>query len=111
MNLPEPVTPREAEIVWNSIRDPSARRVAKALTQAGRGVHHSTVSRWRAEGWGPVPNRPHPLEATRWALDVAAPALTGNATAGVEPLLERRDRRELDELSDHSFSGGYHGKR
>jgi hypothetical protein len=60
MNQPEPVSPREAETVWNSIQDPSARRVAKALIQAGRRVHRSTVSRWRAEGWRPVPNRPHP---------------------------------------------------
>jgi hypothetical protein len=104
MNLPEPVSPREAETVWNSIQDPSARRVAKALTQAGRRVHHSTVSRWRAEGWRPVPNRPHPLEAARWALDVAAPVLTGNAAAGVEALSERRDHREeLDALSDHEL--------
>jgi hypothetical protein len=49
MTLPEPVTPHEAETVWKSIQDPSARRVARALTAAGRRVHHSTISRWRAE--------------------------------------------------------------
>jgi hypothetical protein len=104
MNLPEPVTPREAETVWNSIQNPSARRVAKALTQAGRGLHHGTISRWRAEGWRPVPNRPHPLEAARSALDVVAHVLTGDPTAGVEALLGRRDRREeLDRLPDHEL--------
>jgi hypothetical protein len=91
MNLPEPVTPHEAETVWNSIQNPSARRVAKALTQAGRRVHHSTVSRWRVEGWRPVPNRPHPLEAARWALDVAAPVLTGNAAAEMVPTPHPRE--------------------
>jgi hypothetical protein len=104
MNLPEPVTPREAQIVWNSIQNPSARRVAKALTAAGKRIHHGTVSRWRAEGWRQVPNRPHPLEAARWALDVAAPLLTGNPAAGVEALSERRDHQEeLDGLSDHEL--------
>src|ERR1700674_4360398 len=94
MNLPEPVSPSEAEAVWNSIRNPSARRVAKALTQAGRRIHHSTISRWRAEGWRPVPDRPHPLDAAKWALDVAAPVLTGEAASGVEALPERQEQAE-----------------
>jgi hypothetical protein len=102
MNIPKPVTPREAQAVWDSIQDPSGRRVAKILTAAGRRVHHSTIRRWRAEGWRPVPNRPHPLETATRALDIAAPALTGNAGAGVE-VLERRRRREVDGLSDHEL--------
>jgi hypothetical protein len=35
----KPVTPEEAKKVWNSLRRPSARRVAQALTQAGMVVH------------------------------------------------------------------------
>jgi hypothetical protein len=104
MKLPEPVTPREAETVWNSIQDPSARRVARALSQAGKRIHYATIARWRAHGWRPVPTRPHPVETARRALDVAAPLLTGNATAGVEAFLKRRDlREELDGLPDHEL--------
>jgi hypothetical protein len=39
MSLLKLVTPEEAKRVWLSIPDPSARRVAKALTQSGRRVH------------------------------------------------------------------------
>jgi hypothetical protein len=99
MRLPHLVTPAEAQAVWENISEPSTRRVARALSQGGQRVHHSTIARWRAEGWRPVPNRLHPLHAARWALDVAAPVLTGDPTAGVEALLERRDQREeLDRL-------------
>jgi hypothetical protein len=50
MRSPKPVTPDEAMAVWSSIPNPSARRVAKALNQAGRRVHHSTIARWNAQG-------------------------------------------------------------
>jgi hypothetical protein len=44
------------------------------------------------------------METARQALEVAAPLLTGDAAAGVEVLLERRDHREeLDGLSDHEL--------
>jgi hypothetical protein len=54
MSVLRPVTPEEAKCVWVSIPNPSARRVAKALTQSGRRVHHSTIARWRAQDWRPV---------------------------------------------------------
>ena len=54
MRSPEPVTPAEAMRVWSSMKNPSARSVAKALSQAGRRVHHGTISRWFAQGWRPV---------------------------------------------------------
>jgi hypothetical protein len=51
-----------------------------------------------------VPNRLHPVQAARLALDVAAPVLTGDPMAGVEALLKRRDQREeLDRLPDHEL--------
>ena len=49
--LPPPVTPLEAKRVWDEQRRPSARSVAKALTQAGRPVHFTTVARWKKRGW------------------------------------------------------------
>jgi hypothetical protein len=80
MNLPSPVTPAEAKVVWDRMDHPSARRVATALTQSGRPVHFSTVARWKAEGWRSVEHGPHPLEMARRAIDVALPVLTGDAT-------------------------------
>src|SRR5215471_6962051 len=104
MSLPHLVTPAEAQAVWENISEPSTRRVARALSQGGKRVHHSTIARWRAEGWRPVPNRVHPLQAARLALDVAAPVLTGDPMKGLEALLERRDlREELDRLPDHEL--------
>jgi hypothetical protein len=51
-----------------------------------------------------VPNRLHPLQPARLALDVAAPVLTGDPMKGVEALLERRDQREeLDSLPDREL--------
>jgi hypothetical protein len=45
-----PVSPQEAQLVWQCQRRPSARSVARALTQAGRRIHFTTVARWRREG-------------------------------------------------------------
>jgi len=45
-----PITPQEAERVWKSQALPSARSVARALTQAGRPVHFTTVARWKRQG-------------------------------------------------------------
>src|SRR5947209_16866491 len=45
-----PITLQEAERVWKSQARPSARSVARALTQAGRPVHFTTVARWKRDG-------------------------------------------------------------
>jgi hypothetical protein len=100
MRSPEPVTPEEAMAVWSSIENPSARSVAKALSQAGRKVHHSTVSRWAAQGWRAVAHRSHPVVAARQALDIAAGILTGDPAAGTAILEKRPEREQLDGLSD-----------
>src|SRR5208282_1644978 len=80
----KPVTPAEAEAVWSTIRNPSARGVANALSQAGRPVHFSTIARWRAQGWRHVQHGPHPVEAAREALDITARVLTGDPWQGTE---------------------------
>ena len=100
MRSPYPVTPEEAMAVWSSIKNPSARSVARALSQAGRRVHHSTIARWCAQGWRPVAHRPHPVEAARQALDLAAGVLTGNPAAGMKLLEGHPEREQLDGLSD-----------
>jgi len=104
MSLLKPVTPEEAKRVWVSIPNPSARRVAKALTQSGRRVHHSTVARWRAQDWRPVANNLHPLEAARQRLDMAASVLTGDPVAGLKSLTgEDARQQELEGLSDREL--------
>src|SRR5260370_10785229 len=86
MSVLKPVTPEDAKRVWVSIPNPSARRVAKALTQSGRRVHHSTIARWRAQDWRPVANSLHPLDAARQALEMAAGVLTRDPLAGLKIL-------------------------
>ena len=94
------VTPEEAMAVWSSIKNPSARSVARALSQSGRKIHHATVSRWAAQGWRPVAHRPHPVDAARQALDIAVGILTGDPAAGPKLLEAHPEREHLDALSD-----------
>jgi hypothetical protein len=96
----KPVTPEEAMAVWSSIKNPSARSVARALSQTGRKVHHSTIARWCAGGWRPVAHRPHPVDVARQALDLAVGVLTGDPAAGTAILEKRGEREKLDGLSD-----------
>jgi hypothetical protein len=104
MSLLKAVTPEEAKSVWVSIPNPSARRVAKALTQSGRRVHHSTVARWRAQDWRPVADTLHPLEAARQRLDLAAGVLTGDPVAGLKVLSGEDDsQQEPEALSDREL--------
>jgi hypothetical protein len=90
MRFPKPVTPAEAMAVWNTIKNPSDRRVARALSQTGREVHHSTIARRYARGWRPVAHEPHRLEGARQALDLAAGVLTGDPVGGMKNLGYRR---------------------
>ena len=104
MSLLTPVTPEEAKKVWVSIPNPSSRRVAKALTQSGRRVHHSTIARWRAEDWRPVAPSLHPLDTARQALRMAAGVLTGDPVAGLKGLCDEDGRQqELEGLSDREL--------
>jgi hypothetical protein len=80
------ITPREAKAVWNSLESPSTRTVARAMTQAGRRVHHSTIARWRGRDWRSAASGEHPIEAAKEALDIAARLLTGDPRGGVELL-------------------------
>jgi hypothetical protein len=81
--------------------NPSARRVATALTQRGRPVHFSTIARWRLQGWRVVEFRSHPLLVASADLDAAAPVLTGKPSEEATGLLEQSDLRiELQELTD-----------
>jgi hypothetical protein len=50
--------------------------------------------------WRPVAYRPHPVDAARQALDIAAGILTGDPSAGTKILEKRLEREELDGSSD-----------
>ena len=77
------------------------RRVAKALTQAGRRVHFSTIARWRSDGWRPVSSGSHPVEAARQSLEVAARLLTGDPATGADEFAcQAKADEPLGSLSD-----------
>src|SRR5271169_5952225 len=106
MKLLKPVTPREARAVWSSIPNPSVRRVASALSQAGRRVHPSTIARWHAAGWRSVAYAQHPVEAARDSLDVAAAVLTGDPAAGAATLERLAEGRgQLEGMTDGEPAG------
>jgi hypothetical protein len=98
------VSPAEAAAVWTSIPSPSARRVAKMLAQSGRPVHHSTISRWRAQDWRPVVHDRHPIDAAREALDAAATGFTGDFANTTDAFAKQAERGEdLGGLGDREL--------
>ncbi len=101
MSAMKPVSPHEAAAVWRTIPNPSARRVARALTQAGRRVHFATIARWCSQGWRPVASGPHPIQTAREALEVAARLLTGDPTTGTDGFVRQSNAGEqFESLSD-----------
>jgi len=74
----EVITPSEAKLVWDAMGRPSARRVARKFSQAGRPIHFATIARWKARGWRPVARKQHPILAASLEIDVATPVLTGD---------------------------------
>ena len=100
----KPVTPDEARKVWVSIRRPSARRVARALTAAGRPVHFATVARWKAQNWRPVAEVLHPLEAAQDEVDVCVPVLSGDPTTDTTAVVEASEvAKRLEGLSEEQL--------
>src|SRR3954466_9217705 len=101
--LPD-ATPDLARRVWGTMRNPSTRRVATKLRQAGHSVSHMSVARWQRRGWIGA-RRQHPLELAEELLDDALPLLTGDvntttrqyakATAGEQETLRQLSDREL----------------
>ena len=93
-------TPDLAKAVWNQQRSPSARSVARALTQSGRPVHFTTINRWRGRGWREVEGE-HPVDRARAALESALPLVTHDPSCTIDDLLRSSPEGEqLDNLSD-----------
>src|SRR4051812_25973715 len=101
--LPSLATPREAKAVWDGQQRPSARSVARALTQAGRPVHFTTINRWRSQAWRAVVDA-HPLDKARAALDSTIPVLTGDPTTTAKSFLEKGSAPDKpEELTDQEL--------
>src|SRR5215475_5402919 len=97
-----PATPAMAKRVWNGQREPSARKVARALNQAGFQVHFTTVARWKSQGW--VEHGADRLEAARANLDLAIPVLTGNPITGTDELVNLSEAKaQLEGLSENEL--------
>jgi hypothetical protein len=97
--LPRPL-PELAKSVWKAQRRPSARKVARALSQAGHPIHFTTINRWRSQGWRGVKGE-HPIDAARANLDSAVPILTGDPSTTAEDMVKHNEAKpELEQLSD-----------
>jgi hypothetical protein len=98
-SLPK-ATPDLAKAVWTRQRSPSARTVARALTQSGRPVHFTTINRWRGGEWRDAQGK-HPLDQARAALESALPLMTGDPTSTIDDLLRGSpEGEELGKFSD-----------
>src|SRR5260370_35118087 len=93
-------TPDLAKAVWGRQQSPSARSVARALTQSGRPVHFTTVNRWRAHDWRDAKGQ-HPLDQARAALESALPLMTGAPASTIDDLVRSSpERQDLERLSE-----------
>src|SRR5260370_33512038 len=86
-------TPDLAKAVWGRQQSPSARSVARALTQSGRQAHFTTVNRWRCWEWRDAKGQ-HPLDQARAALESALPLMTGHATSTIDVLVHSSPERQ-----------------
>jgi len=57
VNLPKAAVAKQ---VWQSMANPSTRRVATKLRQAGASISHATVARWRTEAFDTTYKRTDP---------------------------------------------------
>src|SRR3984893_13170143 len=89
-----------AKTVWERQREPSARKVARALAAAGYPVHFTTVALWKRTGWR-APESRHPLDAARAGLDSIAPVVTGNTQTCIDDLIRNHpERKNFEKLTD-----------
>lgn len=78
-----PVTPAEAKAVWDSLKEPSARKVAAKFEAAGRKISFKSIAKWKREGWGARTAEQIEASASKAveAINVALPAITGDVTS------------------------------
>jgi hypothetical protein len=82
----KPVTPAEAKAVWDSLKEPSARKVSDKFAAAGRKISFRTVNKWRNGGWGAKSAKQLEASASKAVekINVALPAITGDVTSRLE---------------------------
>jgi hypothetical protein len=85
---------------WARQQRPSARRVARAMREAGYPVHFVTIARWRAQNWQRTVSE-HPLEIARGRIDSLAPLVSGDPETNLQDLIDDPAHKEdFDELTD-----------
>jgi hypothetical protein len=47
----KPITQAEAKAAWDSIENPSPRKVAEMFDAAGRPIDSGTIAAWERDGW------------------------------------------------------------
>src|SRR5690348_4148948 len=95
-------TPAMAKLVWQGIRwRPGSRKVARKLLQAGFFAHHTTIARWRRQGWTATGKGQESIDAALTGVDIAAPLLTGNPNTSTDELIYlSKTKAQLEGLSD-----------
>jgi hypothetical protein len=91
-----------AKLVWQGIRwRPGSRKVARKLLQAGFFAHHTTIARWRRQGWPATGKGQESIDAALTGVDIAAPLLTGNAKTTADELVNLSEAKtQLEGLSE-----------
>jgi hypothetical protein len=95
-------TPAMAKRVWQGLRGPrSSRKVAKKLLQAGFFAHHTTIARWRRQGWPDTGRGKDSIDAALANLDIAVPVLTGDPSTKSDELVNLSEAKaQLERLSE-----------
>jgi hypothetical protein len=85
-------TPAEAKALWDSLEEPSVRKVADRFTAAGRPVDFMTIWHWKQKGWASASTAGITRAAARAVakIDRAAPALTGDARTTTADIVAAR---------------------
>jgi hypothetical protein len=91
-----------AKMVWHGLRGPrSSRKVAKKLLQAGFFAHHTTIARWRRQGWPDTGQGKDSIDAALANLDIAVPVLTGDPSTKSDELVNLSEAKaQLERLSE-----------
>lgn len=74
----KPATPSDAKAAWESMQDPSTRKVSAKLKAAGLSASNKTVGVWHRAGW---PGTADPAKKAEAGLDTVAAQVTGNPGA------------------------------
>jgi hypothetical protein len=106
----------EAKAVWDSLENPTVRKVAEKFAAAGRPVSYRTLARLKQEGWPgwEGENIVKAMAAALEEIDVAAPALTGDVRSTLADIVESTtvgppDHRSLAEHAEDALREVFDG--